>query len=497
MKKNVETLAKAIFFVSLFFIQSCEQKEQTPYYAGYPSDVGKIITTKCAVTGCHDQQGAGGCNGLDLSSWNTMFRGSSNGSVTVPYSPGFSTMMIFTNTYPDLGVSTPPSMPLYRTPLSHGEVASINNWIKNGAPNADGFVMWSDNAQRSKFYVCNQGCDNVTVFDEKSELIMRYTDVGANPTSIESPHDIAVSPDGLYWYIIFFNGQYLQKFSTATDQLVSQVALTGPSGSSWNTMAISQDGSKGFCVSWASTGAVDYVRLDTLPMQVVPYNGFPFVYTHGSALTNHDSILYVTCNSGNFLYKMNVSNPLSPKMMKGVSLDGNPQNTTSTTMQPHACSVSPDGQYLYVTCQASNEVTVVEIANDSIYNQISTGIYPQEIAFSNNAATPYAFVTCQDDTVSFPGKHGTVTSINYYNQTALSTIYAGWEPHGIAVDDKAGLVYVACRNLIGTGGPAPHHTTACGGADGYISFIDIGTQKLDKKNKVEVSVDPYEIAIRP
>ena len=68
------------------------------------------------------------------------------------------------------------------------------------------------------------------------------------------------------------------------------------------------------------------------------------------------------------------------------------------------------------------------------------------------------------------------------------------EPHGIAVDDENGLVYVTNRNL--TGSSIPHHTSNCGGKNGFISFIDLNTLEVIKDKRIEVAVDPYSIAIR-
>ena len=62
-----------------------------------------------------------------------------------------------------------PRMPQGQLPLSETEYQTIYNWIQNGAPNDKGFVKFSDDANRKKFYVCMQGCDLVAVFDAKSK----------------------------------------------------------------------------------------------------------------------------------------------------------------------------------------------------------------------------------------------------------------------------------------------------------------------------------------
>ena len=66
------------------------------------------------------------------------------------------------------------------------------------------------------------------------------------------------------------------------------------------------------------------------------------------------------------------------------------------------------------------------------------------------------------------------------------------EPHGIAVDDASGLVYVANRNI---SGPLPHHSTNCAGRIGFVSFIDLKTLAMLPKTR-EIAKDPYSIALR-
>jgi len=67
-------------------------------------------------------------------------------------------------------------------------------------------------------------------------------------------------------------------------------------------------------------------------------------------------------------------------------------------------------------------------------------------------------------------------------------------PHGIAVDEANGLVYVASRNILSSG-PPPHHSSGCGGRNGFINFIDINSFTL-KSKRIEVSSDPYSVALR-
>ena len=100
-----------------------------------------------------------------------------------------------------------------------------------------------------------------------------------------------------------------------------------------------------------------------------------------------------------------------------------------------------------------------------------------------------------NDSLTNPGTVGSISVINYVTHSFVKSIYTGWQPHGAGVDDDAGLVYVANRN-VNENGPAPHHSSTCGGRNGYVTIIDMNTLELFPDYKVEVSVDPYEVGVR-
>jgi hypothetical protein len=67
-------------------------------------------------------------------------------------------------------------------------------------------------------------------------------------------------------------------------------------------------------------------------------------------------------------------------------------------------------------------------------------------------------------------------------------------PHGIGVDESKNLLYVANRNIY-SDGPAPHHSSACGGRNGFLNFIDLKSLTVLTR-RVELSVDPYSVSVR-
>lgn len=477
---------------SAYFLSTCTSEKGIPNYNEFPDDIGKIIFSKCATSGCHTDASKDGAAGLSMESWDKLFEGGTTSACVIPYRHDYSTLFYSINTFTDLGITETPTMPYSKPALSREETILIRDWIDAGAPNRDGFVKFSDNSNRKKFYITNQGCDVVTVFDQATLLPMRYIDVG-NTTGTESPHMIKISPDEQFWYVISFGGNSIQKYQTSDDRFVGEAIL---GYKNWNTVTISNDGQKAYCVDWSPTGDIAEVNLNTFAVtHHIGYNS-----PHGSCLNPAGDTLYITQqNSSNKLYKIPTSDLASP-------IEINLFFTIPVNfLNAHEVRFSPDGSRYFVTCQSagnlSPEVRAFQASNDSLLAIISVGALPSEMSFS--ATTNYLFVTCLDDLTNFPGKRGSVAVINYMASTPflVKYIYTGHQPHGIEVDDAKKMVYVANSNF-SNDGPAPHHTSACTGRNGNVSFIDLNTLNMVTSShgtsikKVEVSVYPYSIAVR-
>ncbi len=462
----------------------------------YPDAIGNIILTKCAVSGCHNEQSKDAAAGLDLTTWDKMMEGDRNGAVCVPYSAQFSTMFLFTNTYSDFGPIVKPTMPNNNAPLSRDQVRTIRNWIDAGAPNAAGFVKWSDNPNRKKYYVANQGCDVVCCVDAETRLQMRYISVGAT-SAVESPHDIIISPDGQYWYVCFLAGHYLEKHRTDDDALVGRILL-GPTDSSavgsWNTFAFSPDSHYAWVIDWSPNGRIAWVDLQTMHWRQTYQGSGLYIQPHGSEVSNDGHYLYVTPTMGNFIYKIDVSVPQLPSDQH-IIINGDAFETTSSVENSHVSQFSPDGTKYFITCQKSNMVRVMDAVTDQLIATIPVGGYPQEMAISEDPTTPFLYVTCEEDTITYPGNRGSISVINWQTNSFVTSINSGFQPHGITINDDKHVVLIANRNSY-PDGPAPHHTTSCGGRNGYFTLIDMFSNQVIYGSKTELVADPYEAAYR-
>jgi YVTN family beta-propeller protein len=474
------------FVVAISFFASCKQDKADPDTHGYPVEVGQIIITKCATSGCHNDASHSTAGGLNLSSWDKLFAGSNGTSSVIPYRTDFSTLCFYINTFPDLGPALVPTMPYNSAPLSRKEVETIYNWVTSGAPDANGFVKFSDDPNRKKIYVANQGCRVVTVFDQETLLPMRYIDVeGGNV----STHNLKVSPDQQHWYTISLGGTKIKKFRTSDDSYVGEVTI--PVGN-YNTFVITADSKKAYVVDFSASGVIVEADLENLQL-LNTYTTTDWSNIHGSALSPDGQYLYVTSQQQNRIFKIPLSDFSSyEEIILNPSFSG-----TQGVTKPHEVIFSPDGTKYFVSCIESNDVYVFNSVNDSLLTVIPVGTFPVEFAFSTSQ--PYLFVSCMEDvtnlTAPVTGKKGVISVINYNTNSFVQHIDGNfYQPHGIAVDEDKGMLYVASRNTE-SNGPAPHHTTACGGRNGFVTFVSLSNFQVVGK-RVEVSVDPYAIGLR-
>lgn len=467
------------------FITSCTKDPEIPIYGNFPNEIGEIFANKCSTSGCHNDESNQYCENFNMITYEKMFEGSEHGSPVIPYRSDFSTLFNLINTYPDLGFVSSITMPLNNPVLSKKEVETIKSWIDNGAPDFNGNIMWSGNPNQKKYYVVNQGCDVVTVFDAVTQLPMRYITVGKSPNTAEVPHIIKISPDGNYWYVVFVNNNILQKYRTSDDVLVGEVTLGNDLY--WNTITISNDSKKAYCVSWQGSSKIAAVDLET--MHLLHYN-IGTTNAHGGALNKTNDTLYITSQSGNFIYKVDTGFTMIPAQIT-LDMSGIPSNTPGT-FDPHEILFSIDGSKYFVTCQSSNQVRVMSTSNNALLQIINTGTTPLEMVMSITQQKLY--VTCQDELNSTdPLQKGCVTVIDI-NTYSATNYPVGFQPHGIGIDETNGYVIVASRNIL-TSGPPPHHTSVCG-RTGFVNYFNINTMELLEKETV-VASDPYSIAIRP
>ena len=457
--------------------------------SNYPENVGRIILSKCATAGCHNNASYKGAGGLNLTTWNKLFEGGNIGATVIPYRPDFSTMCYYTNTDTNLGVTLLPTMPVNQPPISKEEYLLLKQWISSGAPSADGKIMFADNPQRKKIYVTNKLCDEVTVFDSETLLQMRYIKVG-NRSVEEFPHKVLVSPDKKHWYVSFFvTTNIIQKFSAVDDKLVGEINI---GDGAWTSFTITKDGRYGFFVDNSNPGKVAYVDLENEQLLSTYTFSGKFRYPTGIAINEVLKKVYVGNVNGNYIYSIDISNPLSPTI-KELIIDGSKTRLTNSVTDPTELIADPANNYCYIGCTRSSEVRVVDMNTDSILNVIPLGSNPAHMSFS--PVTNQLFITCPDDVNSFPGNRGSVVVVDIISGKVIKRLDSGYQPYGIAADDDRQIVTVVNANL-SPDGDEPHHSSNCIGRNGNVTFIDMLTLELVPGIRSEVAVYPYSVSAR-
>ena len=496
-----------LFVISVLLIASCTwEKPEVPSQASltcadYPDDVRAILVSKCATPGCHNSKSYEASSGLDLTNWQTMKKGNDAGAVVIPGNTEYSSLFTFCNTYNDLGYTGQlPKMPVNKAVLSHDEMLTLRDWINTGAPNRCDELMFPFDASRRKFVVANQACDQVEVFDIGSRSVMRFFEVGHTPgaTPPESPHQVRYTPDGKYYLVAFFSSildtavatfgskMYYQRYNAETDEFIDEVELNNNGGfGQWGTVAFSPDSKKAFAAEYTS-GKIAIINLDG-PMTAFTTVSFGLVSLHGVAVNKDGSKLYITSQSASG--QVYITGTSVPQVYS-------PQTINTGGVGPHEIIFTPDYSKYFITCQNSAEVRVFNTVDNTPAGPgvIPVGITPQEFAMS--LTKPYLFVSCTDD--PYMGIKGSVCVIDYNTLSLVAKISTGANPHGLAVDDVEGVVYVANRNYDGTG-PAPHHQATCSGRNGYLTIIDMKTAvpEMVPNYKYELGVNPYAVAIKP
>lgn len=104
-------------------------------------------------------------------------------------------------------------------------------------------------------------------------------------------------------------------------------------------------------------------------------------------------------------------------------------------LSPLEIAMSPDGRLLYVLCQDSDEIKVVDAISDKVLKSIPVGRVPRGLVLSRNGDRLYVTNAWSD----------TVSVIDTMSLEVIETLSAGFEPSGVVVDPNGSTLYVANR----------------------------------------------------
>jgi len=134
---------------------------------------------------------------------------------------------------------------------------------------------------------------------------------------------------------------------------------------------------------------------------------------------------------------------------------------------PQNLALRPDGKELYVTCESSHSVAVIDTLTNQKIAEIPVGRHPIDVAFGPDGARAYV-TNWLDDSIAV---------IDVLNCKVVQTLPVGDEPRGILTDRAGKYLYV------------------CNTSSDSISVVQIPTMREIKR--LATSRNPWSLALSP
>ena len=343
-------------------------------------------------------------------------------------------------------------------------------------------------ARPYSIYVSSEAADIVTRIDVDGAgwRKARAISVKLVPNEISGPHNVAVAPDGRFWYVSIAHGRpngAIWKYDAATDSLIARTAV----GMFPTTVALSPNGewawipNSDFHGDRGKANTISALYVPTMEeIAQVPACDMP----HGSKWNSAGTTVYIACMMSDELLTID---PGSFAVTKRVQLgSGKPMSMThhdkpgaaSSTMrgQDPDClatyvSISPDDRYAYVACNHSNELQVRDAKSLELISRVPTGTGAYNVEPSPDGK--YVVVSNK--------KAQSVSIIGVGTWKELARVPTSKKlPHGIAFSPDNRFLFVTSESI--------------GTDPGAIDVIDLSTRK--PVGSLELPLQPTGIAIR-
>ncbi|MBM2846631.1 MAG: hypothetical protein HW407_1943 [Bacteroidetes bacterium] len=439
----------------------------------FTNDVKPILDRSCGGSSCHGGGAQGFAGGLDVTTYEGIFRGSRYGTVVTPGN-AFMSHLVQSVNQRDTMISPISSvrMPASRDLLVDAEVQTIVQWINNGARNDDGSLPFREPRPLGKVFFSSQSVDLVGVLDLSTNLLMRYVTVG-NPlpftTPPQSPHNVQIDDQGRYYYVTLIRGNRLRKYDAVTNVLLGDVAV----GSSPAHVVITNDGAKAYVTNFDQTVGRVYA-IETATMTVSSIIAVPnfMKATHGARLSQDGQYLYIGNNGTDLI---TIITTLNDSVVGHVPVAGDVPPFGSFNYKPYQIAVRDDDRFIYVTNNGKACVSVIERQGNTftLRDTIRVGQNPLQCEVTRDGRFLYV---CNRGS-------GSVSVIDAQTNSYLTTIPdVGRQPHGIDISDDSRTVFVTCENVAGA--EPPHHPLVGSKDPGFLVLINVSTNTVIRRIEV-------------
>src|SRR2546430_1363278 len=237
-----------------------------------------------------------------------------------------------------------------------------------GAPGAPGY----------RILVSSESGDIVSqlTWDGVALKTVKIVPVGIMPADIDGPHNVTISPDGKYWYVTIAHGTpygTLWKMAVDGDTLVGRA----PVEMFPTTISLTPDGELAFVANSDFHGdqpRMNVVRIIYTPQMLTLTNLRACDMPHGVKVNHAGTKVYVTCmNSDEVLEIDRAALAITRRHKTGPGMlpqpvpmkmghSGAEGATLHDACMPTFVSVSLDDTRLYVACNHSDELMVLDAA---------------------------------------------------------------------------------------------------------------------------------------
>jgi YVTN family beta-propeller protein len=239
-----------------------------------------------------------------------------------------------------------------------------------------------------RIYVSSESGDIVSqlAWDGTALRTVKVVPVGIMPSDIDGPHNVTVSPDGRYWYVTIAHGTpfgSLWKMAVDGDTLVGRA----PVEMFPTTISVTPDGELAFVANSDFYG--DHPRANVVSViytpQMVPLATLAACdMPHGVKVNHAGTRVYVSCmNSDEILEIDRARLAIARRHRTGVGMlpampmpaghGGAQGSALHDACSPTFVSVSPDDRWLYVACNHSDELLVLDAATLEVVKSVPTG----------------------------------------------------------------------------------------------------------------------------
>jgi YVTN family beta-propeller protein len=323
------------------------------------------------------------------------------------------------------------------------------------------------------------------------------------PNEISGPHNVAVSPDGKFWYVSIAHGTpngSVWKFDADSDKLVSRVDV----GMFPTTIALSPDGTWAYVPNsdfHGDRGKQNTVSAFYTPtmaaMTEIPVCDMP----HGARWNRSGSVVYLACmmsdelvalDAGAFAVRSRVALGSGKPMTMAEHLRAEARQDSAAAHAAHArkpgaasstqpgqdpdclatfVSVSPDDRSVYIACSHSGELQVRNAATLELVKRVPVGAGAYNVEPSPDGKL--VLVTNK--------KAQSVSVVNASSLVEVARIETSKKlPHGIAFSPDGRYAFISCESV--------------GTDPGAVDAIDLQTMK--RVASLDIPLQPTGIAVR-